>query len=190
MCFCVLCLLQTLIHSFTLTIREFSQLIHLFLGQTCEVSAPSEKQNKTKSVCLSFIVIIIIYLFTLLAQWSLLSVVQSIQQPDKDGLRRLKSGRRHFTWGCADTLLIKASPHISAPKAREAQWIITCWVGACINVGLKVRGGIIFQGVDREGKFCCKRVQKLLFLERKKHLPCESGDKKIKEKRSWNKSTD
>lgn len=151
---------------------------------------PIRKKNKTKSGCLLFIVIIMIYLFTLLAQWSLLSVVQSIQQPDKDGLRRLKSGRRHFTWGCADTLLIKASPHISAPKAREAQWISTCWVGACINVGLKVRGGIIFQGVDREGKFCCKRVQKLLFLERKKHLPCESGDKKIKEKRSWNKSTD
>lgn len=60
-CFCVLCLLQTLIHSFTLTIREFSHLIHLFLGQTCEVSAPSEK-NKNK-IWLSIIYCYYYYLF-------------------------------------------------------------------------------------------------------------------------------
>lgn len=28
------------------------------------------------------------------------------------------------------------------------------------------KSGIIFQGVDRRRKFCCKRVKKLLFLER------------------------
>lgn len=115
-------------------------------------------------------------------------VVQSTRPPDKDGLRSLKSGRRHFTWGCADTLLIKASPHISAPEAREAQWIITCWEGACINVGLKVRGGIIFQGVDRKRKFCCKRVKKKTSIFREKETPnVQSWREKVKKMKSWKK---